>query len=351
MNRPAITVVIATYNRAHLLRRAIESIQAQTYQETIIAVYDNASSDDTQEVMAQIAQSDPRIRYYRHRENIGGARNFLFGLHRVETPLFFFLSDDDIVLPHFFATAVTWLERYPSARLAAGGTLELTGLGELVFAPQAYWPRDGYFSPPQGLDLMLRGFHPSWNTILFRSEILEEIGGFNPDLPNVSDFDFTLRIVCRHPYIVFREPSGVFVRHPSSGGEFADASVIGQFELMTAGLLAAEDISDASKELIRRELPIMLYKRILQIAVKALLRRQPERAREALASYHNRYPATLFSLALDSLARAGTIFPPLLSALLPADALRRRTFKNRIYSAARSNGVLLDIPSIASYLK
>lgn len=352
MSAPRITVIIATFNRAHLLKRAIERVQAQTYRDFVICVYDNASTDATRNVVEQLAESDPRIRYHRHESNIGGAANFLFGLRRVETPLFYFLSDDDVVLPKFFETAVSWLDRYPEARFAAGGTLEMSDTGSLLFAPQAYWKNDGYYVPPEGLDLMLTGFHPSWNTMIFRRRVLDEIGEFNAAIPNVSDVDFTFRVACRYPYVVFREPSGIFVRHESSGGEFADTSIVEQYERMMEGLLSAPDIEPAVKALIRRRLSTQLCKRIVQIGIKQLLRNRPEEARKTLAFYHRRYPRTLLSNAVAAGAAAAARAPFLLAALKPLESLRKSVRSRMSRAAAQSSGAgEIDAARYASYLK
>lgn len=350
MKEAVITVVIATYNRAALLSRAIRSVQSQTYRDVIIAVYDNASSDNTREVVERMQRDDPRIYYHRHPENIGAAANFRYGLQRIDTPLFFLLSDDDVALPKFFATAVSWFERYPEARFVAGGTLEMSDRGELLFAPQAYWPREGLFVPPDGLDLMLSGFHPSWNTMIFRTAILQEVGEFNSAIPNVSDLDFTLRIASRYPYIVFREPSGIFVRHAASGGEFSDTSIIAQYETMMAALLADEHIGEPAKALIHTRLLDQLSKRIIQISIKQLLKGEPQHTRQTLRVYHQRYPRTALSAAVTLAARACVMFPPLLRTLGPLERMRKFARTRMTFRAARRNGELLNVGEYAAYL-
>ena len=352
MDEPLITVVIATYNRAALLSRAIRSVMGQTYRRVIVAVYDNASTDETASMVAELARADSRIAYHRHESNIGGGQNFLFGLRRVATPFFCMLSDDDLMLPNFLADAASWLERFPAARFAAGGTLEMTESASLVFAPQCYWPREGYFEPPDGLDLMLTGFHPSWTTIVFRREVLREVGEFNVDLPNVGDLDFTLHVAARYPFVVFRKPSGIFVRHVASGGEYTNVSVMDQFETMTRGLVAIDGIADEAKALIKTRLTEAMYKRILQVAVKQLLRTEPKQALETLRTYHRRYSRTIASTAIEAVAAGGAVCPPLLRALHPADAVRRAVLARRGRTSARANGLeAIDETKYAPFLE
>ena len=71
---PAVSVCIPTYNYARFLGSAIESVIAQTFEDFELIVSDNASTDDTQAVIA--SYDDPRIRAYRNDHNLGLFGNF-----------------------------------------------------------------------------------------------------------------------------------------------------------------------------------------------------------------------------------------------------------------------------------
>jgi hypothetical protein len=99
---PLISVLITTYNRSRLLRRAIGSVLMQSFGDFEIVVIDDCSADDTPTVVASIA--DPRIRYYRNETNQGAihgdrihVRRFLNELMRGK--YFCYLCDDDYWLP------------------------------------------------------------------------------------------------------------------------------------------------------------------------------------------------------------------------------------------------------------
>ena len=92
-----ITTVIPTYGRPRLLARAIRSVLYQSYPHFEVHVYDNASGDETREVVSQFALRDSRVKYHVHPRNIGMMENFAFGISDVETPFFSILSDDDFL--------------------------------------------------------------------------------------------------------------------------------------------------------------------------------------------------------------------------------------------------------------
>jgi hypothetical protein len=96
-----ITTVLPTFRRPQLLARAIRSVLDQTVTDFEVHVYDNASGDETSQIVLDIVDRDRRVKYYRHPTNIGAIENFKFGVARVAAPYFNVLSDDDFLLPGF----------------------------------------------------------------------------------------------------------------------------------------------------------------------------------------------------------------------------------------------------------
>lgn len=91
--KPMISVIIPTYNRAHLVGRAIQSVLDQTYRDFEIIVVDDASIDNTEEVVAGF--NDGRIRYIRRRENRGGSAARNTGIKEAKAKFIAFLDSDD----------------------------------------------------------------------------------------------------------------------------------------------------------------------------------------------------------------------------------------------------------------
>src|ERR1700722_11490914 len=78
---PLVSVGIPTYNRADGLRRTLRDICRQTYSNLEIIVSDNASpGEETEAVIREFADTDPRIKYYRQSSNKGAIANFRFVL-------------------------------------------------------------------------------------------------------------------------------------------------------------------------------------------------------------------------------------------------------------------------------
>ena len=109
---PTVSVIVPTHDRADLLPRAVSSVLDQTYTDFEIIVVDDASTDETRDVIAGF--TDPRIRSIR-REQSGGtsaARNAGISVARGEYMAF--LDDDDEWLPYALENLLSILEATPS---------------------------------------------------------------------------------------------------------------------------------------------------------------------------------------------------------------------------------------------
>ena len=108
MNNPLVSVVIPTYNRAVLLREAVESVLKQTYSPIEIVVIDDGSTDDTAAVMHTYGN---RIRYSR-RPNAGvnAARNV--GIKQAKGQYLALLDSDDLWEPYKIELQVALLKKF-----------------------------------------------------------------------------------------------------------------------------------------------------------------------------------------------------------------------------------------------
>lgn len=209
-----ITTLIPTFQRSRLLRRAIMS--ASTQQSARVHVLDNASADDTTSVVDELQKTQANIIYTRRSVNIGAAANFADSVNHLTTPYFSLLSDDDYLLPGFYARALAALEAAPNAMFWVGCTLGCGEDGKIWDARVMRWPRDGLYSPPEGVIQMCHGLAPTWTGIVFRTEVLRQSGFIDPRTAGPSDLDFLLRLASRHDFLLERVPVAVFTFNPSS---------------------------------------------------------------------------------------------------------------------------------------
>jgi GalNAc5-diNAcBac-PP-undecaprenol beta-1,3-glucosyltransferase len=98
---PLVTIIMATYNREHLIEETLSSIQNQSYKNWECLIIDDWATDNTKEVLERLLKFDTRFQYHRrpkkYKKGLPGCRNY--GLDLAKGDLVIFFDDDDIVHP------------------------------------------------------------------------------------------------------------------------------------------------------------------------------------------------------------------------------------------------------------
>lgn len=110
---PKVSVGILVYNGGNYLRKAIDSILTQTYNDYEIIISDNASSDDTQMICEEYASLHNSIRYIRHLENQGLIFNYQYTLSQAKGDYFMWASHDDTFDPNYILECLGVFEENP----------------------------------------------------------------------------------------------------------------------------------------------------------------------------------------------------------------------------------------------
>jgi glycosyltransferase involved in cell wall biosynthesis len=112
-----VTVGVPVYNGERFLAQCLDSLLSQTFQDFVLVISDNASTDGTPEICRRYAASDPRIRYHRNATNIGLYGNFNWILRTARTRYIKLASADDFWASTMLSDAVTAIESDPSVVL------------------------------------------------------------------------------------------------------------------------------------------------------------------------------------------------------------------------------------------
>jgi glycosyltransferase involved in cell wall biosynthesis len=118
---PLVSIGLPVYNGERLMRRALNSVLAQDYENFELIISDNASTDGTQPLCEEFRRRDPRIRYVRQTVNRGAAANFQAVLEQARGEFFMWLGDDDWLDPGYVAECVRVLVEQPDYQLVCGG--------------------------------------------------------------------------------------------------------------------------------------------------------------------------------------------------------------------------------------
>ena len=149
-----LTILVPTYNRAANLALLLQTLRQEIglLDTVCVLVSDNASTDQTPEVIASALAAWPGLQVQRHETNIGADGNFCSCVERVQTPYFWIIGDDDLprtgLIPQLCALLADqqpdlvylpsrWLPHITSAnQLGSLNRLECTRLDAISFATQ-----------------------------------------------------------------------------------------------------------------------------------------------------------------------------------------------------------------------
>ena len=122
---------MTVYNGAPFLRDAIESILNQTYAGFKFLIVDNASTDDSREIIK--SYNDPRIELVALPENIGQVPALNKGLSLIDTPLVARMDADDISLPNRLEKQVDFMDKHPDVAISGSFIIVFTGKKETIW--------------------------------------------------------------------------------------------------------------------------------------------------------------------------------------------------------------------------
>lgn len=186
-HKPAVSVIIPTYNHAHLIRRCLESVISQTFTNWEAMVVNNFSEDNTIEVVNSI--KDPRIQLVNFKNNgiIAASRNV--GIRLARGDYLAFLDSDDWWYPKKLEVMFNYL---PNADIAYHDLDIYTQKGKRSLIKM--WGRK--LEKPVFRDLMLNKNALVNSSVVVKKNIISELGGLSEDrsLVSVEDFDLWLRI-------------------------------------------------------------------------------------------------------------------------------------------------------------
>lgn len=186
-NQPLVTVYIPTYNRIELLKRAVKSVQDQTYRNLEIIIVDDCSTDVTHEYLAQLAKEDSRVRYFLKEKNSGACVSRNIAIENATGEFVTGLDDDDYFLNNRISNFVKQIDN--EAIFIFDNPQFLKNKQGKVEKTNTFMKRRIINSN----DIL--NYNYVGNQIFIKTIIMREMGGFDVKLTMWQDFEFWYRIL------------------------------------------------------------------------------------------------------------------------------------------------------------
>jgi glycosyltransferase involved in cell wall biosynthesis len=184
MSLPSLSVVVPNYNHSQFLPAALGAILEQSVPASEVIVIDDASTDNSLEILNGFARKHPNLKVHRNEKNQGVLFGMRRGIELANSEYVLFAAADDQVLPRFFEKSLRLLARHPEAGLSCTVSTwryEDSGLEFHMSAGMAEQP--AYLPPEELVQLGQKGkLMISSSSVLFRKSALESVGGFRPEL-------------------------------------------------------------------------------------------------------------------------------------------------------------------------
>ncbi len=117
----SITIGIPTFNRPKLLNRALESVAQQTHCPSEVIVGDNASNEETEQIVNLWRSYIPNLRYTKRNANIGALANMMEIAKEAKSERIIWLSDDDVMHPNMLEVLLAFVKSEPKVQLVGWG--------------------------------------------------------------------------------------------------------------------------------------------------------------------------------------------------------------------------------------
>lgn len=254
-----VSVIIPTYNRAEFLRRAIDSVLGQTYQEFELLVIDDGSTDTTHEIVTAYRK---RITYiFQKNQGVSSTRNL--GIQSSRGELLAFLDSDDVWLPEKLERQVVVMDQHPELQLCHADEIWIRR-GVRVNPKKKHKKYGGYIFP---YCLPLCVISPS--SVMIRRTLFEKVGYFDERLPACEDYDLWLRITKEYPVYFIEEP--LLIKYGGHADQLSQQYWgIDRFRIQALEkLLQTDDLTSEQREQTLREL-----RRKCRIVATGCLKRQ-----------------------------------------------------------------------------
>jgi hypothetical protein len=223
---PRVSVVIPTYNRAHVIGQALDSVLAQTYRDLEVVVVDDGSTDDLEQALAPYLETE-RVRLTRtdgaalHApKGPAAARNA--GIRAAQGELVALLDSDDLWLPIKLETQVAVLDACPAVGLCYSNLLNYDPATHRL---SLRYTRTSQIRCGDLYRLLVyRRLLCHASTWLVRRNCFERAGLFDPTLLRSEERELSIRLARHYPFHGVREPLAIMRLHSPAIPDAAPAA-------------------------------------------------------------------------------------------------------------------------------
>lgn len=212
-----IDIIVTCYNYGRFLRHCVASVLEQSQREMRVLIIDDASTDDTPAIAAELIDLDPRISLQRHTANHGHIATYNEGIAWAQSGYMLLLSADDFLMPGALDRAIAVLDSDPEIGLVWGPFIEYRNGEPIPLAPPDV---DNVGAEVLDAKSFIRNLAISnfihTATAVVRTSVQKRLGGYLPELPHAGDLEMWVRFALYSKVARVKTTQAVYRRHDSN---------------------------------------------------------------------------------------------------------------------------------------
>ena len=222
--KPFFSVVLPTYNRAHILKETISSVRNQLFEDWELIIIDDGSSDNTKQVVEQFSKKDSRIKYhYQKNSERSAARNN--GINKTNGNYICFIDSDDLYEDNYLKVLHNFIQKNESKK-----SMFFCNVSRLVNGVKEKVPHEAlenYANPIEYILLSKETVIPA--RVCIHKEILK-LNRFDETLNVSEDSELFTRIIAKYPLIQFDYFGAIYTIHNDNTTNLKNNPFVGQLK-------------------------------------------------------------------------------------------------------------------------
>lgn len=204
--KPLFSIIIPTYNRAHIILKLIESVKKQLFKDFEVIIVDNHSTDNIKEVLGDLIKNK-EIRFIQHDKNYERAKSRNTGLENARGKYATLIDSDDTVYPEFLESAKEFISQNSKAKVFHSLYNIIDENGELYY--KIRFPKI-----TNNLSHIVNGNYLSCHGVFLHKDVFKAIKlDTNPILTGYEDYEYWLRVLAHHKLYRIPHYNSAMVQH------------------------------------------------------------------------------------------------------------------------------------------
>lgn len=193
-NKPLVSVVMPIYNAQRYLIEAVDSILSQTFENFELILINDASTDNTLQIINKYKRKDKRIIVINNKQNLRMAESLNIAIGQTKSDIIARMDQDDISLPNRLEVQYAFLQKHPNVTVI-GNNIIIIDEQDKIIGIRTY-PTDSI-----GLKKIMFRYSPfAHPTVMFRKNTFKKMGGYRNEKHPCEDIDLWFRLGKNHTF-------------------------------------------------------------------------------------------------------------------------------------------------------